>query len=134
MEPIVAAVQEGQREGISVGVAGSDSPHTEKGKAVGAERMIQMLVCGQVGHLSPGTGRVALAQSCGENGGRLALTSHYELEAVLSMWPVPNSSRPFIGVDGGQTVVEVRRPTYVTTALSESGAVSLKHGNFGIAC
>ncbi len=69
--------------------------------------MIQMSVYGQVSHLSWGTGQVTLALSFGESSGRLVMTSHYELGAVLSTWPNPNSSLPCTGVDRGQIDTQV---------------------------
>lgn len=62
MEPIVATVQEGQGEVISGGAAGSDSLRTWKRQGWWSWRVIQMSVSGQVGHLSQGTGQVALAR------------------------------------------------------------------------
>lgn len=68
--------------------------------------MIQMSVSGQVSHLSWGTSQVTLAPPCGESGGRLVMTSHYELGAVLSTWLIPNSSYSCIGLDRGQIDVK----------------------------
>lgn len=44
-----------------------------------------------------------LVPSCGESGGRVVMTSHYELGAVLWTWPTTNSTLPCTGVDKGHT-------------------------------
>lgn len=38
----------------------------------------------------------SLAPSCGESSGRLVMTSHYELRAVLSAWPIPNTIAAYL--------------------------------------
>lgn len=71
---------------------------TQEGQGWWSWRMIQMSVSGQVSHLSRGTGQVTLAPSCGESSRRLVMTSHYELGAVLSTWPIPNTTVAYLAL------------------------------------
>ena len=76
MDPIVVTAQESQGEAISGREAGSDSRRTEKASLTELKDDTDV----QVGHLSQGTGQVALAPARGESFGRLELTSHNKLE------------------------------------------------------
>ena len=75
-------------------------------------RMIQMSVSGQDSHLSWRTGQVTAALSCRESVGKLAMTSHYELGAVLWTWQIPNSSLPWVGVAKGHKDAQVKLGRY----------------------
>lgn len=98
MEPIVAAAQEGWEQGIRGGVAGSDSLYTGKARLMKLKDDTdvspwpsQPSVTGnQPSHTVPIKQREHV------------MTRHYELGTVLSIWLIPDSSLPCIGVDSGQ--------------------------------
>lgn len=76
-------------------------------------RMIQMSVSGQHSHLSWGAGQVTAALlSCWESVGKLAMTRHYELGAVLWTWQIPNSSLPWVGAAKGHRDAQVKLGRY----------------------
>lgn len=99
----MAAAQQGKEQGIRGGVAGSDSLYTGKARLMELKDDTDVRLWPSQPSVMGNWPSHRLAPSCRESGGRIVMTSHYELGAVFQHDQLPRVACVGVGKEHKHT-------------------------------